>query len=210
MIGWPVVHRALPNQSHNEILRLEQRGRVTRLVTQNVDGLHQKAGSTDPLELHGSISSVVCQSCRFELTRLAMQELLFALNPTIAADHSDVLSAPDGDALQDQNDYSHFHVPDCPHCASGILKPNVVFFGDWVPKRIVDSAFDALNESNAVLVLGSSLSVFSGFRFVERAHREGKPIASINLGFSRGEDLFNVKVQGSVASVLSELNTKLS
>jgi NAD-dependent SIR2 family protein deacetylase len=179
---------------------------VHRLVTQNVDGLHQCAGNTDVVELHGSLARVGCVECGAELTRLDVQERLEAANPSYR--NLSAATAPDGDADLDQNALDAFEVPACPRCG-GVLKPCVVFFGDSVPRARVDATMRALEEADAMLVVGSSLMTYSGYRFCEHAHRLGKPIAAINLGRTRADALLSVKVERSCAAVLAALVASL-
>jgi NAD-dependent SIR2 family protein deacetylase len=202
MIGWPIIANARPNAAHEALARLEAAGRVYRLVTQNVDGLHQRAGSVRVIELHGSVAGVTCLDCHAEMSRLSVQQMLEAANPehlTLCA-----VTAPDGDADLDLRDLSAFKVPDCSRCG-GMLKPKVVFFGDGVPRERVDATLEALEQADAMLVVGSSLMVYSGYRFCERANRMGKPIAAINLGHTRADHLFRLKVERPCADVLVDL-----
>ncbi|MET1084541.1 MAG: NAD-dependent protein deacetylase, partial [Burkholderiales bacterium] len=202
MIGWPVIANARPNAAHGALARIEAAGRVHRLVTQNVDGLHQRAGSTDVVELHGTIARVACLNCDAEVSRLSVQEMLEAANP----EHATLFAAtaPDGDADLDLDELDSFKVPDCSRCG-GILKPNVVFFGDNVPKERVSLAMGALEQADAMLVVGSSLMTYSGYRFCEHAHRLGKPIAAINLGRTRADHLLHLKVERPCAEVLVDV-----
>lgn len=202
MVGWPVIAQVRPNAAHGAIVRLEAAGRVHRLVTQNVDGLHQCAGSTDVVELHGSLARVGCVECGAEATRLDVQERLEAANPSYR--NLSAATAPDGDADLDQDALDAFEVPACTRCG-GLLKPCVVFFGDSVPRARVDATMRALEEADAMLVVGSSLMTYSGYRFCEHAHRLGKPIAAINLGRTRADALLSVKVERSCAAVLAGL-----
>jgi NAD-dependent SIR2 family protein deacetylase len=199
MIGWPVIANARPNAAHGALARIEAAGRVHRLVTQNVDGLHQRAGSTDVVELHGTIARVACVNCDADVSRLSVQETLEAANP----EHTTLFAAtaPDGDADLDLDALDSFQVPDCSRCG-GILKPNLVFFGDSVPKERVRLAMGALEQADAMLVVGSSLMTYSGYRFCEHAYRLGKPIAAINLGHTRADHLLHLKVERPCAEVL--------
>jgi NAD-dependent SIR2 family protein deacetylase len=201
MIGWPTVERARPNAGHQALARLQALGHVDRLVTQNVDGLHQRAGSEAVIELHGSISHVACLDCSLRMARGDVQRWLEAANPHHAK--RSAAAAPDGDADIDP-DHS-FKTPDCPRC-SGILKPDVVFFGDSVPRDRVAEAVSALEQADAMLVVGSSLMLYSGYRFCEAARRMRKPIAAINLGRTRADHLFEVKICRPCAEVLVDLS----
>lgn len=186
MAGWPPVARARPNDGHRALAALEQNQRVLRLVTQNVDGLHQAAGSQAVVDLHGRLDRVVCLACDNRVSRNFVQEQLITANRGWLTD-TDTLR-PDGDIELGEVDYERFEVPDCPVCG-GILKPEVVFFGGAVPPRIVERAWDALERADAVLVVGSSLMVWSGFRFVRDAVKQGLPVASVNRGRTRADDL---------------------
>jgi NAD-dependent SIR2 family protein deacetylase len=207
MAGWPIVAGARPNGAHRALARLERAGKVHRLVTQNVDGLHQRAGSSDVIELHGNIGRVVCLGCGFEHLRERVQRILEGANPGIAG--RGTIAAPDGDADLVPDEPEAFRVPACVHCG-GVLKPDVVFFGENVPRDRVDAALDALDEADAMLVVGSSLMVYSGYRFCERAHERGTPIAAINLGRTRADHLFTVKVERPCDEVLAEVIERLT
>ena len=206
LIGWPVIERARPNPAHEALARLQAASYVRGLVTQNVDGLHQSAGSEDVIELHGSISHVVCIECAYGMRRSEVQRWLQAANPSYT--RSSTAVAPDGDADVDPVDWDDFKVPDCPRCG-GILKPDVVFFGDTVPRGRVAAAMEALEQASAMLVVGSSLMLYSGYRFCEAAHRMRKPIAAINLGCTRGDHLFEIKIERPCAEVLMNLARRL-
>jgi len=202
MIGWPVIANARPNAAHDALTRLQAIALVHRLVTQNVDGLHQRAGSAGVVELHGSIAVVVCVECHAEMSRQRVQQMLEDANP----DHARLgaATAPDGDADFESNDLDAFEIPDCPWCG-GILRPNVVFFGDSVPKDRVTATMEALEQSEAMLVVGSSLMTYSGYRFCEYARQMNKPIAAINVGRTRADHLFQMKVEQPCADTLASL-----
>ena len=198
LIGWPVIRNALPNPSHYSIADLELRNHSSLVVTQNVDRLHQKAGTHAVSDLHGRADEVLCMSCGYRSPRDDVHARCAALNPDFRQYKAD--AAPDGDA--DLNvDFSDFLLADCPQC-SGILKPDVVFFGDYVPKQRVQSAMDALKASDGLLVIGSSLMVFSGFRFCRYAKEFGKPIATLNLGRTRAEELAELKLNARIGETL--------
>ena len=219
MAGWPLMGRAQPNAAHRALVALQSDGRLRSLITQNVDGLHQRAGSNDVIELHGNVGVVRCLDCGERVARADVQKVLIALNPGCAqhraritqsagaAGHAQSASpadspriAPDGDAdIDDPTD--DFVVPPCPSCG-GTLKPDVVFFGDNVPRERVDRAFAALDDADAMLVVGSSLMVYSGFRFCERAAGSGKPIASVNQGRTRADHLYALKIEDDCVDVL--------
>jgi NAD-dependent SIR2 family protein deacetylase len=201
-LGWPAVARAAPGRGHHALARLERADRIDLIITQNVDGLHHKAGSARVLELHGGLAVVICLSCRVRHSRAVVQEWLGAANPGLAGNPSVV--APDGDAHVAGEFYAGFQVPACPACG-GMLKPDVVFFGDSVPGERVASAMAAIKASAGLLVVGSSLMVYSGFRFVEFARREGKPVMAINLGTTRADHLLDAKVEQDCDAFLDGL-----
>lgn len=201
LVGWPAIHQAAPNAAHGALASLDRLGHVRRLVTQNVDGLHQRAGSRDVIDLHGRLDRVVCLDCGAALARSSLQSAMQIANPGFAS--RDASLAPDGDA-DSSVDSGDFDVPACPDCG-GVLKPDVVFFGDGVPRSCVSEAFDALDQADAVLVVGSSLMAYSGYRFCERADHQGKPIAAVNRGRTRADALFALKHDGDCVPVLSAL-----
>jgi NAD-dependent SIR2 family protein deacetylase len=199
--GWPVIGQARPGAGHHALAQLEQGGRIDLVVTQNVDGLHQKAGSRAVLELHGGLARVACLDCRGMHPRAAVQDWIAAANPGIAP--GPAVAAPDGDAdLLD--DFSGFAVPACPACG-GTLKPDVVFFGDSVPRERVRAVTEAIDGASGLLVVGSSLMVYSGFRFAEHAHRAGKPVIAVNLGRTRADHLLAAKVEQDCDDFLAAL-----
>ena len=198
--GWPTIANAKSNSTHHHLVTLEQLGRLDLLVTQNIDGLHQQAGHKNVIELRGSLAHVICLNCGRHYTRESIQDRLQDLNPHMP---SDIQLAPDGDADL-LMDFTIFKNPVCVDC-EGILKPDVVFFGGTVAKSIVQSVYDAISVADALLILGTSLNVFSGYRFCKRAAQILKPIAFINPGKTRGDDLFTLKVPGDCVTVLDEL-----
>jgi NAD-dependent SIR2 family protein deacetylase len=202
LVGWRRFGRARPNGTHRALARLEQLDKSELLLTQNVDRLHQAAGSAKVIDLHGRLDLVRCMGCERRSERAALQEELVRRNPEWAA--LDAADAPDGDADLDGLDFSGFVVPPCPHCG-GVLKPDVVFFGENVPRERVAAAGAALDQADAVLVVGSSLMVYSGFRFVQAAARAGKPAAAVNLGRTRADPLLTLKVERSCAEALGFL-----
>ena len=207
MVGWPRIAASQPGSAHRALAQLEAAGRVALLVTQNVDGLHGAAGSRRVIDLHGRLDAVRCLACAARLPRAAMQRMLQDGNAHWLRAHltADIASAPDGDAYLDGLDFSGFHVPACPACGGGPLKPDVVFFGESVPRERVDAALAALREADALLVAGSSLMVYSGYRFARAAAELGKPIAAVNLGRTRADDVLALKVAQSVGEVLGAL-----
>ena len=208
-VGWSRMGQAVPNPGHHALAALEARGDVGLLVTQNVDGLHEAAGSR-ALALHGRIADVVCLSCRTVSSRRALQARMEALNPGYAEAHARALSRPDGDVELD--DTSTFRVPGCEACG-GPLKPDVVFFGENVPSERVASCYaavEALGADGALLVAGSSLTVMSGLRFVKRAAQGGTPIVIVNRGVTRGDALASYKLEVGCSEFLTELVTRVS
>jgi NAD-dependent SIR2 family protein deacetylase len=206
-VGFERLHGALPNGAHHALARFERLGRARLLVTQNVDGLHQKAGSQSVVDLHGQLAEVECLACRTRLSRAALQERLLEQNPWLAQTRS-AFATPDGDAEVDAGDCEELVVPSCSLC-SGVLKPAVVFFGESVPKTRIEEAYQALAESEALLVVGSSLMVFSGFRFARRAAELGKPVVVINNGLTRADPLAALKVQGECGALLDAAIARL-
>jgi len=203
-LGWGRMRRASPNAGHLALARLDP----GLLITQNVDGLHEEAGSRRLVALHGRIAEVVCLSCRTTSPRAALQERLEAANPGFAASHEAALSRPDGDVELTDDQTAGFVVPGCAACG-GVLKPDVVFFGENVPAPRVErcyAAVDALADTDgALLVAGSSLTVMSGFRFVRRAARAGTPVVIVNRGATRGDDLAAYTLDVGCSEFLTEL-----
>ncbi len=203
LVGWRRIATATPNAAHDALARLEARGRLCWLVTQNVDGLHQRAGSRRATDLHGRLDKVLCLTCRTRFGRASFQQELVARNP--GHDHEPPASArPDGDANVDAARLAGFVVPPCPRCG-GTLKPDVVFFGETVPPRRVEEAMERLAEADAMLVVGSSLMVWSGYRFVVRARELGLPVAALNLGRTRADAELALKVALPCAPALAEV-----
>lgn len=213
MLGWPHVSAAVPNAAHRALAEIEKLGALHWLITQNVDGLHARAGSRRLIELHGSLDEVGCLDCGRRVSRAAFQDRLEAANPAwlspVAPLSAGVAAGPDGDALLRATDYSTFEEPACDACG-GRMKPGVVFFGESVPRDRVALALRRVAEADALLVVGSSLMVFSGFRFVREAARTQVPIGAINLGRTRADDLFTVKVSAPCGDVLVRLAEELS
>lgn len=203
LIGWQRFRRAAPNAAHAALARLEQQGRLELLVTQNVDGLHQAAGSTRVIDLHGRLDRVKCMDCESLVSREDVQAELLRHNSSWSALQG--RAAPDGDADLDGLPFGEFTVPSCARCG-GVLKPDVVFFGESVPRPRVDMAMQHLERADAVLVVGSSLMVYSGYRFVQAAAQSGKPVAAINLGRTRADELLTLKVSEACALALAALD----
>ena len=199
--GWPAFASALPSPSHRIIAEMESLKIVKLVVTQNVDRLHQKAGSLNVVDLHGRLDEVICMSCAEFISRQAVQKTLKRLNPFLF-EHGNV--APDGDADVPEDAALSMVVPCCSSCG-GILKPNVVFFGDTVDKVIVQRIYQQIANGDGLLIIGSSLQVFSGYRFCRHAVQQGKPVASINPGLSRGDDIIDTLIRGNSDELLSPL-----
>jgi len=201
-VGWGRMKHAEPNAGHLTVAALDPE----LLITQNVDGLHEAAGSRRLVALHGRIAEVVCLSCRATSTRTSLHARLEALNPTFTDEHAAAEARPDGDV--DLDDTEAFVVPGCAGCG-GVLKPDVVFFGENVPAARVERCYAAVDglvsSGGALLVAGSSLTVMSGFRFVRRAAKAGTPVVIVNRGETRGDDLATYKVDGGCSEFLGEL-----
>ena len=206
-VGWSRMARALPNGGHHALARLEAAGRLRMLITQNVDGLHEAAGSQRLWALHGRIAEVVCLSCGQVSSRESLHERLSDLNPGFADAHRDAVMRPDGDVELGGTD--GFLVPGCVFC-DGVLKPHVVFFGENVPKTRVLGCYQAVESvaasGGALLVVGSSLTVMSGLRFVRHAHKLGIPIVIVNRGVTRGDPLATVKLEAGTTPFLTDLS----
>ncbi|MGE0789520.1 MAG: NAD-dependent protein deacetylase [Sandaracinaceae bacterium] len=201
-IGWRTFREKQPNDGHRALAELEANGAVDLVITQNVDRLHGKAGSRGVVELHGALAEVRCLACGAIEARDDLQDRLLSSNPGF--DVLDAAMAPDGDADLEDARLASFRVPTCLACG-GTLKPNVVFFGEGVPRDRVERAYAAVDAASALLVVGTSLAVFSGLRFVRRAKERGQPIALVNLGESRGAPLADAIVEGRAADVLPRL-----
>ena len=207
MTGWPRIHSARPNAAHHALARLESAGLIHQLVTQNVDGLHRKAGSERVLDLHGNLENVICIDCRRRIPRIRIQDILFSQNQGFETDY--YRAAPDGDAVPDLTDYESFKTPICDVC-NGILKPDVIFFGESVPRERIEQAMEKLRESKAIMIVGSSLMVFSGYRFVREAAKYNMPITAINIGKTRADGLFTLKYESSCSGILDRLSRRLA
>lgn len=204
LVGWKRIRGARPNDAHRALASLEQRERIELLVTQNVDRLHQAAGNCRVVDLHGRIDVVRCLGCNGRVPRQTLQEELTRRNPAFAA--LDALEAPDGDADLERVAFEAFDVPACDGCG-GLLKPDVVFFGEGVPGERVRRAMAALEIADAMLIVGSSLMVYSGYRFAKAMADLGKPIAAVNLGRTRADDVLTLKIDTRCADALSFLLT---
>jgi NAD-dependent deacetylase sirtuin 4 len=207
LLGWPRFSSARPNAAHQALATLEREGQVLGLITQNVDRLHHAAGSQRVIELHGALARVRCLDCEAMESRVEVQERLMALNPGFAERTAEL--RPDGDAELPVEAVRDFQVAVCTRCG-GTLKPDVVFFGDNVPPPTVEAAFSLLEEGDALLVVGSSLAIYSGFRFVQRAVARHMPIGILNIGESRGDELADVRVEARAGEVLPRLALALT
>lgn len=208
-VGWRHMAATLPNAGHRALAALERAGVVTGLITQNVDLLHTKAGSRNVVDLHGSYARVTCLDCGHAMSRATLAELLEAANPGFlerAEAVGGIAVAPDADAIIVDTD--SFRIVDCPLCG-GMLKPDIVYFGESVPKPRVEQAFALVDGAEALLVAGSSLTVFSGYRFVRHAAARGMPVAIVNRGRTRGDDLATVKLDNGCSPMLALLSEEL-
>ncbi len=213
-VGWIRIRDAAPNDAHRALARMEADGHVLGVITQNVDGLHQAAGSRRVLQLHGSLADVRCLECGEREARSSVQRRLVAMNPGLREHHHGATGggepelAPDGDARVGDEAARDLTVPGCRRCG-GVLKPDVVFFGENVPPERVERAWALLEEARVLLVAGSSLSVYSGYRFVRRSHEEGRPVGIVNLTSTRGDGEASVRVAGRVGDVLPRVAAAL-
>ncbi|WP_193047165.1 NAD-dependent protein deacetylase [Mycolicibacterium baixiangningiae] len=208
-VGWRHMAATLPNAGHRALAALERSGVVSGLITQNVDLLHTKAGSRNVVDLHGTYARVICLDCSHTMARAALAELLEAANPGFlerAEAVGGIAVAPDADAVI--GDTGSFRIVDCPACG-GMLKPDIVYFGESVPKPRVEQAFAMVEDADVLLVAGSSLTVFSGYRFVRHAAARQMPIAIVNRGPTRGDDLATVKLDNGCSPMLALLADEL-
>lgn len=200
-VGWSRIADAKPNGGHFALAAAESLGQVQQIITQNVDALHQAAGSKNVIDLHGRLDTVRCMKCGDSMSRFRMDEMLQELNPNIEKDASHEFT-PDGDAELEAA--ADFRIPACPVC-DGVLKPDVVFFGESVPQSRVEFAMAKLDQSEALLVAGTSLTVNSGLRFARRAARAGKPIVIVNIGATKADELATAKIEANTSLVLERL-----
>lgn len=207
MLGWSQFTQAQPNAAHGALARLEQLGYIEHLVTQNVDRLHQRAGSRGVTDLHGRLDRVECLDCARSYPRAEIQGWLEDNNSWIVATEAD--SAPDGDARLAGESWRDFRVPHCARCG-GMLKPSVVFFGESVAGALVEALKAKLARADALLVVGSSLMIYSGYRFCRFARELGKPIAAVNLGRTRADDELCLKIEAPCGGLLEALSLSLA
>ena len=197
-VGWSRINDAVPNKGHLALAEAEQLGIISGIITQNVDRLHQEAGASNVIDLHGRLDMVRCMNCGETMTRVEMDGLLQALNPEIRKDDSFEFT-PDGDAEIEAAE--GFQVPGCPRCG-GVLKPDVVFFGESVPVDRVERAMALVDSADVVLVAGTSLAVNSGLRFARHANKTGKDVVIVNLGETKADQLALAKIEASTSLAL--------
>ena len=207
MLGWPRVVIAQPNAAHRALAALQAQQQISGLITQNVDTLHDQAGSTDVIELHGSLHRVLCLDCQQITDRAGIQQLMDAQNPYLAG--VDAVQAPDGDTLLDPAFESRFQIPHCPHCDGQRLKPDVVFFGENVAPPTAAKAVAGIEQAGGLLVVGSSLMAYSAFRLCKAIHDQGKPLIAINIGKTRADELLDLKIEMSCEALLPQLAERL-
>lgn len=208
-VGWQHMRKTSPNAGHRALVRLEERGILAGIITQNVDLLHEDAGSRTVIDLHGRYDRVICLQCSRVVSRAHLAERLTALNPGFldsVGDVADIEIAPDADAVVEST--AHFRPAPCEFCG-GVLKPEIVYFGENVPRARVDEAFALVDAAEGLLVAGSSLTVMSGLRFVRRAAGDGKPVVIVNRGITRGDAHATVKIDAGTSEVLQELARRL-
>ncbi|KFE57625.1 NAD-dependent protein deacetylase [Pseudomonas syringae] len=208
MLGWPRVRVAEPNAAHRALAELQAGRHISRLITQNVDTLHDQAGSTGVIEMHGSLHRVICLDCLQSSERAAIQLIMEAQNPYLAG--VDAIQAPDGDTLLDPAFESRFRIPHCPHCNGQRLKPDVVFFGENVAPSTAAEAIESIEESQGLLVVGSSLMAYSAFRLCKAIREQGKPLIAINIGKTRADELLDLKIEMSCDQLLPMLAEQFS
>ncbi|MXR33105.1 NAD-dependent protein deacetylase [Pseudomonas sp. PICF6] len=206
MLGWPRVRQARPNVAHEALAKLQAHQRISGLITQNVDTLHDQAGSHDVIELHGSLHRVVCLDCEQHSERQQIQLLMQAQNPYLAG--VDAVQAPDGDTLLDAAFEARFQVPRCPHCDGERLKPDVVFFGENVAAVTAARAMQAVEQADGLLVVGSSLMAWSAFRLCRAIKEQGKPLLAINRGKTRADELLDLKLEEPCEQLLPLLTQR--
>jgi NAD-dependent SIR2 family protein deacetylase len=206
-VGWRRFAMVEPNAGHRAIARLQNAGALGAVITQNVDGLHQAAGTGDVVELHGTLSTVICLACGVRTTRDLVDARIRALNPDFRPDGREL--RPDGDVELDEAELERFVVPRCASCDADLLKPDVVFFGESVPKERVADCYALTDAADVLLVLGSSLRVFSGYRFVRRAAERGIPVAIVTRGPTRGDPEAAVRIDAPLGEVLPALADRL-
>ncbi|CAG8640800.1 17175_t:CDS:1, partial [Racocetra fulgida] len=217
-LGWPLMKKANPNLSHYALSNLQSNNYIQQIITQNVDGLHQKSGSKNILELHGSLNQIHCLNCGHIKQRSDYQLILSNLNPkwndflnNIELGKITPVVRPDGDIdLPHGTSYDSFNYPSCAQCSIGIYKPSVVFFGENVKDNIKQKSIDLVKNCKSILVVGSSLATYSAFRIIKLASDLDKDIAIINLGETRGDNLSFLKIDFSCGDLLPEIANQLT
>lgn len=204
-VGWKSFSQAEPNQAHLALAAMEQVGIIEGVISQNVDGLHRRAGSSHVVDLHGSLDRVLCLDCGQQFDRSGVEQKLSEFNPWLDS-LSDIVLAPDGDV--DVTDYSSVVVPQCTVCG-GMLKPDVVFFGEFVPPKVFSAATSLVKRADALLIAGSSLTVNSGIRLLDQAKRQRMPVIIVNRGETKGDKKASVKIDAGTSDVLSGLAVRL-
>jgi NAD-dependent SIR2 family protein deacetylase len=207
-VGWRQIRTASPNAGHRAVGELQAAGLVAGVITQNVDGLHQAGGARDVVELHGGLDRTVCLNCGDVAGRAELDERLQEANPTFGPRVDEI--NPDGDAELPDEVLDGFVMVQCLSCGEGPLKPDVVFFGETVPRDRVDRCFGLVEQAGSLVVLGSSLTVMSGYRFVLRAAKLGIPVAIVNVGATRGDAKADVRVDAPLGVVLPALADRLA
>jgi NAD-dependent SIR2 family protein deacetylase len=207
-LGWRTIAAAQPNAGHLAVAELRALGHLSGVITQNVDGLHQAADTPEVVDLHGTLDRVICLDCGRITARDNLDRRLRAANPGFDASAGRI--NPDGDVELAEDAVREFRLVDCAHCAGGVLKPDVVFFGENVPPARVRLCERLVDDANAVLVLGSSLTVMSGLRFVRRAADAGKPVLIVNRGRTRGDDYATVRVDLPLGQALTDILERLT
>ena len=207
--GWQSIVRAEPNDGHRAVAWLQQRGLLTGIITQNVDGLHQAAGAHPVIELHGGLDRVICLKCKAISERDELHVRLVEVNPE-TGEQVGLTVQPDGDVELGESAVAGFRLVDCLDCGGGPLKPDVVFFGENVPPDRVTACYELLERSRLLLVLGSSLTVASGFRFVRRADRLGLGVVIVNQGETRGDPSARLKIDAPLGATLTALRRELA
>jgi len=202
-VGWRRFSGAGPNDGHRAVADLQRLGVIRAIITQNVDGLHQRAGAHDVLELHGNLDLARCLNCGEATARAELDGRLREANPHFQGGVGQI--RPDGDVVLSDEAVADFHPPRCLVCASDLVKPDVVFFGESVPKPIVEQAFSHVEASSGLVVLGSSLQVMSGYRFVRRASANGIPVAIVTRGPSRGDEQATIRLDAPLGITLSRI-----
>ncbi len=200
-VGYNRIAEATPNRGHYALAAAEAQSKVSQIITQNVDALHERAGSKKVIDLHGRLDRVRCMGCGAVISRAAVDDLLFQLNPTVTKDVK-IEFTPDGDAEIEAT--ADFLIPSCPSCG-GVLKPDVVFFGESVPVSLVEQAMSALDSADVLVVAGTSLTVNSGMRFAKRAQRASKPIIIVNLGETKADSIALAKIEANTSLALERL-----